>query len=115
MPHCPVCGLEPIGRRSRCPIDNAFLQTLRCPGCEGEVGWKDSFCGWCGQALTKDTGPHRDVVALERCSPLPAALSYAVDGILVLALAPVLFSFILEDGITGNLGSLPICLPFLWF
>jgi hypothetical protein len=113
VPHCPICGLEPTGGRSRCPIDNAFLETFRCADCHREVGWRDRFCGWCGREIAAG-GLQAEVVALDRAGPLRVALGHAIDGILVLSLAPVLFSWVLESAILAQWGSLPVCLPFLW-
>ena len=77
------------------------------------MGWRDSFCGWCGQEITEDV--RGEIVALDSAPPLAVALGHTIDGILVLALAPVMFSFVLEDIGPANWGSLPVCLPFLWF
>lgn len=110
MPHCPLCGLEPTDDRSRCPIDNAYLRTRHCALCQGEVGWRDLHCGWCGCRLQNSS--IQEIVDLQKASLAAVCASHTIDGFLVLAMAPVLFSFVPE---VRALGSLPVCLPFLWF
>jgi hypothetical protein len=110
VPHCPLCGLEPFDARPRCPIDNAYLRSRHCGSCLGEVGWRDLHCGWCGSSLEDSSS--QEIVDLQKASLASVCLAHALDGFLVLAMAPVLFSFVPE---VRALGSLPVCLPFLWF
>ena len=109
MPHCPLCGLEPADGRSRCPLDSAFLHSLYCGACAGEIGWRDLFCGKCGQAVVEK--PLQETVPLQPAPFARTVGAFVVDGLAVLALAPVLFSFLPE---VHSLGSLPTCIPFLW-
>jgi hypothetical protein len=47
MPYCPSCGVRVAPGAARCGLDGSLLRLVECPGCGGEVGLKDQFCGHC--------------------------------------------------------------------